>query len=580
MDQEPAMWIKKEGTAEVKTELYFMAQVYPHNMNIKEELEEGVNEESIEDPLGISWSTDFIKEDPELNLEMSVTENIVETSTGYASDSTRLTQCAGGCCDIPCEETSRHRVVQDELVIDMKSTHEFGTNTKDMTVDKNCSVATQYNCSTREKELYVYSCNFCQQSFPSKYRFIKHVFMHIDGVQPPSYVCKWCGEVFHSNVSLKKHLRMSENHHVLTAGNHEKYGYSEEHQSSIFSDSEPEVSIAEYNELNSYKEMWKAASDIGNTHMTNDTEETNHYGSLSTTVNVRSQGDLLTANRIHKRDICGKSFAGAGNLKKHGLIHTRKKPHKCKICGKSFAFPSHLKKHMVLHTGKKPHKCELCGQSFPRRSSLNRHKLIHTGNKSHKCQICGKYFARTDALRSHSLIHTGKKSNKCEICGKSFARTSNLKAHKLIHTGKKPHKCEICGKSIAYSSSLKKHLLLHTGKKPHKCEICGKSFAFSWELKTHVFPHTGKKPHKCEICGKSFAFSNGLKKHVLLHTGKKPHKCEICDKSFALTRYLKKHVLIHTEKKPHKCEIRGRSFARAGNLKTLNHTCQEETSQK
>ncbi|XP_049796602.1 uncharacterized protein LOC126213063 isoform X8 [Schistocerca nitens] len=119
MDQEPSTWIKKEETDEVKTQLRFMmnarycdvpcasvpyfmapqaprerndihqAQVYPFSMNVKEELEEGVNKESIEDPLGISWSTDFIKEDPELNLEPSVTENIVETSTRYTSDSAR-----------------------------------------------------------------------------------------------------------------------------------------------------------------------------------------------------------------------------------------------------------------------------------------------------------------------------------------------------------------------------------------------------------------------------------------------------------------------------------------------------------
>ncbi|XP_049796782.1 uncharacterized protein LOC126213194 isoform X5 [Schistocerca nitens] len=89
MDQEPATWIKKEEMDEVKTEIPFMAQVYPLSMNVKEELEEGANKESIEDPLGISWSTDFIKEDPELNLELSVAENIVETSTRYASDSAR-----------------------------------------------------------------------------------------------------------------------------------------------------------------------------------------------------------------------------------------------------------------------------------------------------------------------------------------------------------------------------------------------------------------------------------------------------------------------------------------------------------
>ncbi|XP_049769882.1 zinc finger protein 91-like isoform X4 [Schistocerca cancellata] len=499
MDQEPTMWIKKEGTDEVQTELCFMAQVYPFSVNVKEELEEDANKEfledplkvdgpsvwvkqdpelqphaagsehnSVKDPLGISWRTDFIKEDPELNLEMNITENIVQTSTRYASDSARLTQCTGGSCGISCEETCHHRLVQDELVIDMKSTHEFGTNTEDMSVDKNCTVAMRYNYSMREKELHVYSCNFCQQRFPSKYRFIKHVFMHIDGMQPPLYVCKWCGDVFDSNVRLKKHLRMSENNHVLTTGNHEKYGYSDEHQSSIFSDSEPEVSVTEH-KLNSYKKSWKAvnrsASDIGNTHMTSDTEETNHFGTLSTTVNVCSQGDRLTANRTHKCDICGKSFAGAGKLKKHGLLHTGKKPHKCDICGKSFAFPCDVKKHILLHTGKKPHKCEICDKSFAQSGYLKKHALVHTGKKPHKCVTCGKSFAFSNDLKKHMLLHTGKKPHKCEICDKSFAQSSYLKKHLLIHTGKKPLKCDICNRSFTQLGTLKTHALLHIRKK-------------------------------------------------------------------------------------------------------------------
>ncbi|XP_049945640.1 uncharacterized protein LOC126427348 isoform X6 [Schistocerca serialis cubense] len=104
MDQEPTKWIKKDETDEVQTELHFIGQDYPCSMNVKEELEEGVNKEffedplkagdpsvcvkqdpelkhhaagsehnSVEDPLGISLSTDFIKEDPELNI----TENTI-----------------------------------------------------------------------------------------------------------------------------------------------------------------------------------------------------------------------------------------------------------------------------------------------------------------------------------------------------------------------------------------------------------------------------------------------------------------------------------------------------------------------
>ncbi|XP_047101570.1 uncharacterized protein LOC124720306 isoform X2 [Schistocerca piceifrons] len=78
MDQEPTMWIKKEGMDEVQTESHCMAQDYPCSMNVKEELEEGLNKEAIKDPLGVSWTSEFIKEDPELNLEMDVTENIAK----------------------------------------------------------------------------------------------------------------------------------------------------------------------------------------------------------------------------------------------------------------------------------------------------------------------------------------------------------------------------------------------------------------------------------------------------------------------------------------------------------------------
>ncbi|XP_049945354.1 uncharacterized protein LOC126427170 isoform X2 [Schistocerca serialis cubense] len=115
MDQEPTLWIKKEGTDEVQTELCFMAQVYPCSMNVKEELEEGANKEfledplraddpsvwvkqhpklkqhaagsehnSVEDPLGVFWSTDFIKEDPELNLEMNITEDTILDAVHHA----------------------------------------------------------------------------------------------------------------------------------------------------------------------------------------------------------------------------------------------------------------------------------------------------------------------------------------------------------------------------------------------------------------------------------------------------------------------------------------------------------------
>ncbi|XP_049770000.1 zinc finger protein 43-like isoform X3 [Schistocerca cancellata] len=523
MDQEPTKWIKKEETDEVQTEFHLI---------------------SVEDPLGISLATDFIKEDPELNIS----ENTVETSIRCASDSARFTQTTGGCCSISCEETCHHRLVQDELE---KSTHGFSTNTEDLTIDKGCSVATQYDCSTREKELHVYSCNFCQQSFSSKYRLIMHVFMHIDGTQPPSYVCKWCGEVFHSNVGLKKHMRMSENCRVLTADSHEKYGHSDEHQTTTSLDSEAEISVTEHNDQSTCKETWKnskkPSNDICNTHMTNDREKTSNYGTLSIAVDVSAQADLLTGIRSHRCGICGKLFARSSGLNRHVSIHTGKRLHKCDICEKWFAQSHYLKAHTLIHTRKKSYMCEICGKSFTILGDFKKHTLTHTGNKPHKCEICGKSFTKLGNLKQHSLIHTRKKPHKCEICGKSFTRLGNCNEHLLIHTGEKPHLCQICGKSFTLLGNFKKHTLIHTRNKPHKCEICGKYFTLLSNLNKHLLIH--KKPHKCEICGKSFAASGDLKTHAFEHTGSGPHKCGICDKSFTYVDTLKTHALLHIRKK-------------------------------
>ncbi|XP_049797397.1 uncharacterized protein LOC126213586 isoform X5 [Schistocerca nitens] len=96
MDQKPRVWMKKEETDEVPAESGSMFPEDPlkneePSVRVKQDSElkhhvDGSDLNFVKYPLGISWSTDFIKEDPELNVEVSVA-----TSTRYASNSSSVT---------------------------------------------------------------------------------------------------------------------------------------------------------------------------------------------------------------------------------------------------------------------------------------------------------------------------------------------------------------------------------------------------------------------------------------------------------------------------------------------------------
>ncbi|XP_049769344.1 zinc finger protein 665-like [Schistocerca cancellata] len=453
-------------------------------------------------------------------------------------------------------------------------------------------------------ELQNFQCDSCKECFSSKYKLIMHVFIHIDGVEPPRHICPGCGEVFRNSGSLRKHFMMQRG-----------------------------ISQAEYE-----------PSKISNKYHRQPGRR-------------KKQTVLQSGERKHLCDVCGTAFITSSGLKRHTLVHTGKKPYKCVTCGKSFSLSHHLKKHSLTHTGERPHKCDICGKSFRSSSDRNRHSLthswespykchicgqvsiisetlkenellhsdekvykckdcrsqkyhifnpshcgpfkrqefvgsgkkrhqcalcdksfacyssfkrhviIHTGERPHKCNICGKSYGTPTGLKQHVSIHSDERVYRCDICGKSFVSSVYLKKHSLLHTSPKVYKCNVCRKSFMTSSDLHRHRLVHTVKKPHKCHICGKCFSQPVQVKRHELTHTGERPHICHVCGKTFRMSSDLNQHLLTHTGMLPHMCDVCGKSFRTARDLKLHIFIHTGESPHKCDICGKSFRTPGVLK-------------
>ncbi|XP_049769915.1 zinc finger protein 596-like [Schistocerca cancellata] len=579
MDHRITIWIKEERKNDIPSTPGCMVEVYPSSVKIKEELQDYVNEELLQDPLKIVETCFDGKEDGGMELNASPSERNIEVyeefiSTEYdpirvkkEEDSASENDCLDECDPLSMadyqegasegsvpgsirlikttgEETCLQGATADELDnAAERSAHSVGIRTPRQVSSSQEQIAF---CSSNNYnfEENVFTCSSCQQSFSSKYSLTMHVFIHIDGVEPPENICMWCGKVFTSHDSLSKHSV------VQKVKSQEKCD-----QQSALSD--------EYDSLQ-FCEVVSTA----------ETPHTFEFCEEPFTPSAQANKNTLayTVERPHKCSVCGKSFTASGSLKKHILLHTGERRHKCDFCGKSFTRVDCLKTHELTH-GERTHKCEICGKAFTQSGHLKKHELIHTGEKRHKCGVCGKSFTESGTLKKHVLTHTSERPHKCVVCGKAFIQSSSLKKHSVLHTGESRHKCDVCGKAFHYYYHLKHHALTHTGLKPHKCDICGKSFTESSSLKKHELIHTGERPHKC-VCGKSFTEARHLKQHLLTHNGLRPYKCDICGKAFNHLYVLNRHVLIHVGEGAHKCDVCGKSFRQSSNLKrhTIIHT--------
>uniref|UniRef100_A0A1I8BLK0 C2H2-type domain-containing protein n=1 Tax=Meloidogyne hapla TaxID=6305 RepID=A0A1I8BLK0_MELHA len=149
------------------------------------------------------------------------------------------------------------------------------------------------------------------------------------------------------------------------------------------------------------------------------TIETTNNSNISDNRRRQSQPQaplLIPLNEAtHVCEHCGQGFSMHDRLAKHIASRHRDRSasandegnriHKCQLCPKSFGRSDMLTRHMRLHTGLKPYGCQFCGQVFSRSDHLSTHQRTHTGEKPYRCPQCNYAASRRDMITRHMRTH-------------------------------------------------------------------------------------------------------------------------------------------------------------------------------
>jgi DNA-directed RNA polymerase subunit RPC12/RpoP len=142
---------------------------------------------------------------------------------------------------------------------------------------------------------------------------------------------------------------------------------------------------------------------------------------------------IVSGERSHVCQECGKGFKAKRELVGHGVAHSKVKAFRCDInqCNKSYARASALVKHKkVVHEGVK-YECVECGKRFGQKDAMSKHfKTVHEEEKYFKCPKCGVQFGHKHHLTRHiTTVHEKIRAFQCEHCDKSFGLAIHRKRH-------------------------------------------------------------------------------------------------------------------------------------------------------
>lgn len=396
-------------------------------------------------------------------------------------------------------------------------------------ITKNCTLI--FDDSKR----VMYKCNFCPLCFSKLEMFSRH----LEECHKSAITCDQCFKQFETKTELSYHI------------------------------CEENVITQEAQPPNDKPESWQGEVPAPAVSQTEEGEE---------------------EGKVHKCDICEKTFERLKYLKRHLRGHTN--IFHCSKCNKRFVRKETLQNHACDTGNARPgpeedaaYACEFCGVSFQKQKYLLRHMAAHTGE--FRCNSCNREFSRKESLLQHikkfhpeEMALTKERVFPCDKCNRVFSREVTLVNHMKLHKG--THTCDVCGRSFASGFSLEKHtcgciLKTDTG---YLCKACNKTFNAEPAALRHQALHSGE--FTCQICHCPFSRKELLNQHLLVCTAIMQSEtsgeivCNICEKNFPDAASFRVHYQDHTH--PYKCGSCEQRFLRIANLR--KHRCKELSTDK
>ncbi|XP_041479854.1 zinc finger protein 407-like [Lytechinus variegatus] len=341
-----------------------------------------------------------------------------------------------------------------------------------------------------DPEKYPFSCETCNNNFPTQSWFDLHCMQHEDP-KMQYLICKVCDEAFRFLMTYNTH--MTEVHAGM---------------------SKREQTLSEKFRCDVCKRAFRSPI-----HLERHIRKANN-------AEPPPKGPVQV-----KCKFCEKTFTMEQGLENHTIrAHPEYHRYQCTAddCLETFITKEDRASHLESFHGLDPchiYKCPVtgCNKAYTTVSSLNYHyALRHTLEKPFACEICGKTWVKIGRLREHMKTHSTEKNELCDECGRAFKTRPELKDHKQeAHTdlGKEKLQCRFCTATFSRRSSRSYHERKHRNETPYICPKpgCNKKFVAVIDYKRHLIYHTGAKLYRCRYCSNCFTRSDYLKGHEKRH---------------------------------------------------------------